>query len=75
MRVILSAKKVVTKRRNVCQCMEDDIHVVICLGSRRGWRGEGVESRGKGERRRRRRRDVEGGKKRIRGGGKGASKE
>ena len=39
MRVILSAKKVVTKRRNVCQCMEDDVHVVVCLGSRRGEEG------------------------------------
>lgn len=44
MRVILSAKKVVTKRRNVCQCMEDDVHVVVCLGSRRG---EGGRRRGR----------------------------
>ena len=44
MRVILSAKKVVTKRRNVCQCMEDDVHVVVCL---RSWRGKG-EDGGKG---------------------------
>ena len=35
MRVILSSKKVVTERRNVCQHMEDDVHVVVCLESRR----------------------------------------
>lgn len=34
-RVILSSKKVVTERRNVCQHMEDDVHVVVCLESRR----------------------------------------
>lgn len=39
MRVILSAKKVVTERRDVRQCMEDDVHVVVCLESRREERG------------------------------------
>ena len=39
MRVILSAKKVVTERRDVGQCMEDDVHVVVCLESRREERG------------------------------------
>ena len=61
MRVILSAKKVVTKRRNVCQCMEDDVHVVICLGSRRG---EGGGGRGEGRRGKTRK---EEGKRRGRG--------
>ena len=44
MRVILSSKKVVTERRNVCQHMEDDVHVVVCLESRR------EEGKGEGER-------------------------
>ena len=50
MRVILSAKKVVTERRDVCQCMEDDVHVVVCLESRREERGGRSEGVGGGER-------------------------
>ena len=48
MRVILSAKKVVTERRDVRQCMEDDVHVVICLESRREERGGRSEGGGGG---------------------------
>jgi len=31
-RVVLFSEGVVTKGRNVCQCMEDHIHVVVSLG-------------------------------------------